>query len=151
MAGSPGHEPGPGGALPRPLVRRSTDLRLNQVSIHVADLARSIAFYEILGLRLIVSTGNPYARFECADGGTTFSLMETEKVEPGDTGLYFEVDNVAATVAALEAQGVVFDTPVTAEPWLWTEAWLRDPDGHRLCIYHAGKARRFPPWRLEAG
>ncbi|MEL7128069.1 MAG: VOC family protein [Pseudomonadota bacterium] len=128
--------------------RRPTDLRLNQVTIKVTDLHRSIAFYEILGLRLIVSTGNPYARFECADGGTTFSLSEVETVVPGATGLYFEVDNVAASVEALAAQGIVFDTPVTDESWLWTEAWFRDPDGHRLCIYHAGKNRRFPPWRL---
>lgn len=129
--------------------KKPTDLRLNQVSIKVRQLARSIAFYEIIGLKLIVATGNPYARFECGDGGTTFSLFEVDDVVPGETGLYFEVGNVAATVAALEARGIVFDTPVTEESWLWTEAWFRDPDGHRLCIYHAGKARRFPPWRLK--
>lgn len=127
--------------------KRSTDLRLNHISIKVSNLERSIAFYEILGLRLIVCTGNPYARFECADGGTTFSLSEAEQDEviPGDTGLYFEVGNVAATVAHLQARGLEFYTPVKEESWLWTEAWFRDPDGHQLCIYHAGKARRFPP------
>lgn len=129
--------------------KRPTDLRLNQITIKVADLSRSIAFYEILGLRLIVNTGSPYARFECGDGGTTFSLSEVQSVTPGDTGLYFEVSNIATTVKALSARGVVFDTPITREPWLWTEAWFRDPDGHRLCLYHAGKARRFPPWRLK--
>lgn len=130
--------------------KRATDLRLNQVTIKVSNLERAIAFYEILGLRLIVCTGNPYARFECADGGSTFSMSEVDgPVTPGETGLYFEVGNVAATVEALTARGVEFDTPVTEESWLWTEAWFRDPDGHRLCIYHAGKARRFPPWRLD--
>ncbi|MEM9263305.1 MAG: VOC family protein [Pseudomonadota bacterium] len=129
--------------------RKPTDLRLNQITIKVSNLDRSIAFYEILGLRLIVnSPGNQYARFECADGGTTFSLSEVETVVPGETGLYFEVDNVTATVDALKADGMVFDTPVTDESWLWTEAWFRDPDGHKLCIYRAGKARRFPPWRV---
>lgn len=131
--------------------KRPTDLRLNQITIKVTDIERSTAFYEILGLKLIVSSGNPYARFECGDGGTTFSLSEVEDgdVVPGDTGLYFEVGNVAATVEALSARGIVFETPVAKEPWMWTESWLRDPDGHRLCIYHAGKARRFPPWRLK--
>lgn len=131
--------------------KKPTDLRLNQVSIKVSNLERSIAFYEILGLKLIVSSGNPYARFECADGGTTFSLVEREEgeVTPGETGLYFEVGNVSATVEALQARGVEFETPVTSQSWLWTEAWFRDPDGHRLCIYHAGKNRRFPPWRLD--
>lgn len=129
--------------------RRPTDLRLNQITIKVTNLERSIAFYELLGLQLIVnSPGNHYARFECADGGTTFSLSEAASVMPGETGLYFEVDNVEATVDMLNMRGVEFDTPVTNEPWLWTEAWFRDPDGHRLCLYHAGKARRFPPWRV---
>ena len=132
-------------------LKKATDLRLNQVSIKVSNLECSIAFYEILGLKLIVCTGNSYARFECADGGTTFSLMKNESgpVTPGETGLYFEVGNVAATVEALKARGVEFNTPVTEESWLWTEAWFRDPDGHRLCLYHAGKNRRFPPWRLD--
>ena len=125
------------------------DLRLNQVTIKVTDLNRAKAFYQLLGLRLSVDSGNGYARFECADGGTTFSMSEVETVTPGETGLYFETENVAASVAALKARGVVFETPVTEESWLWTEAWFRDPDGHRLCIYHAGKARRFPPWRVD--
>jgi hydroxymethylpyrimidine/phosphomethylpyrimidine kinase len=32
--------------------------------------------------------------------------------------------------------------------WLWREAYLRDPAGNVLCIYHAGTNRRFPPWRI---
>lgn len=125
------------------------DLRLNQITIKVSELERSKSFYQILGLRLIVDSGNGYARFECADGATTFSMSQAGAVTPGETGLYFEVDDVAATVAALTARGVEFETPVTEETWLWTEAWFRDPDGHRLCIYHAGTARRFPPWRVD--
>ncbi|MEM6901405.1 MAG: VOC family protein [Pseudomonadota bacterium] len=130
--------------------RKPTDLRLNQITIKVSDLKRSIGFYRILGLRLIVdSPDSKYARFECADGGTTFSLSEVGHVDPGQTGLYFEVGNVASAVEDLKADGIEFDTPVTAQSWLWTEAWFRDPDGHRLCIYRAGKARRFPPWRVD--
>ena len=32
--------------------------------------------------------------------------------------------------------------------WLWREARLADPDGHRLCLFHAGENRKHPPWRL---
>jgi hydroxymethylpyrimidine/phosphomethylpyrimidine kinase len=32
--------------------------------------------------------------------------------------------------------------------WLWREAWLRDPAGNSICLYHAGDNRRFPPWRI---
>jgi hydroxymethylpyrimidine/phosphomethylpyrimidine kinase len=33
--------------------------------------------------------------------------------------------------------------------WLWREAWLKDPAGNEICIYHAGENRRLPPWRIE--
>jgi hypothetical protein len=33
-------------------------------------------------------------------------------------------------------------------PGLWREAYLHDPDGNVLCLYHAGNNRRFPPGRI---
>ena len=44
--------------------------------------------------------------------------------------------------------GVGFETDPTDQPWLWREAYLRDPDGHRLCLYFAGPNRLDPPWRI---
>ncbi|MEO1522796.1 MAG: hypothetical protein AAFU78_18740 [Cyanobacteria bacterium J06633_2] len=41
-----------------------------------------------------------------------------------------------------------FDSEPTDQPWLWREAHLRDPDGNRLILYHAGEYRKNPPWRL---
>ncbi len=35
-------------------------------------------------------------------------------------------------------------------PWLWREARLRDPDGHRLCLLRARENRKHPPWRLPS-
>ena len=73
-------------------------MRLNQVTASARDLAASIAFYEALGLRLIVRSDH-YARFECpdADGGEppTFSLHlapETQGVT--ETVVYFEEDDL---------------------------------------------------------
>ena len=43
----------------------------------------------------------------------------------------------------------MFDSGPEDQTWLWREAWLRDPDGNRLCLYHAGNNRRFPPWRVK--
>jgi hydroxymethylpyrimidine/phosphomethylpyrimidine kinase len=54
---------------------------------------------------------------------------------------------VAAEVQRLIAAGIKIDSPPVAQSWLWTESWLRDPAGNRICVYHAGEARRFPPWR----
>ena len=36
------------------------------------------------------------------------------------------------------------------QSWQWYEAWLRDPAGNQVCIFHAGNVRRYPPWRIDA-
>ena len=48
-------------------------MRLNQITAAATDLEHSIAFYELLGLRLIVKSPH-YARFELPRGEATFSL-----------------------------------------------------------------------------
>jgi hypothetical protein len=50
----------------------------------------------------------------------------------------------------LTAAGLSFDTPPTDQPWLWREARLRDPDGNPLCLFHAGRNRIDPPWKVDA-
>jgi hydroxymethylpyrimidine/phosphomethylpyrimidine kinase len=62
--------------------------------------------------------------------------------------IYFECADLDARVAALKAEGIVFDTGPVDQDWLWREAWLSDPAGVRLCFYHAGENRRYPPWRI---
>jgi uncharacterized glyoxalase superfamily protein PhnB len=75
-------------------------------------------------------------------------------LEQGEVGthhtasIHFEVDDVDATVAELEQRGLVFTQPPTDQSYLWREAVLLDPDGHRVFIYHAGVNRLDPPWRL---
>ncbi len=127
-------------------------MRLNQITAAARDLAASIVFYEALGLRLIVKADH-YARFECpdADGGepATFSLhLDPDAAGVTATSVYFEEDDLDAAVDRLKAAGLVFDSDPVDQRWLWREAWLRDPSGNRVCLYRAGEARRFPPWRL---
>ena len=52
-------------------------------------------------------------------------------------------------VAELRKKGVIFELEPTDQDWLWREAYLRDPAGNKLCIYHAGENRRNPPWRVK--
>lgn len=122
---------------------------LNQVTVGCTDLEASVAFYRGLGLRQIVSNPPDYARFECPVGGATFSLHRVDRV-PRDSGtvVYFEVEDLDARVAALEASGLRFESGPRDQPWLWREAYLRDPAGNLVCLYFAGDARRNPPWRL---
>lgn len=122
-------------------------MKLNQVTVEVADIARATAFYQRLGFELIVSTDH-YARFLCP-GGATFSVHVADDVRPGGTLIYFECEDLDARVAALKAEGVVFDSGPADQRWLWREARLRDPDGNRLCLYFAGENRVDPPWRLK--
>ncbi len=129
-------------------------MQLNQVTIPCVDYAASVAFYQALGLKLIVDAPPRYARLECAEGEggappATLSLHQAEPSErPAYPRVYFEVDDVQAEVDRLKQLGISCG-PVRAESWLWTEARLEDPAGNAVCLYHAGEARRFPPWRVE--
>jgi len=125
-------------------------MRLNQVTVPALDLARSIAFYQALGLKLIVESDS-YARFEVGDGTDTFSLHVTKDASGAANGphVYFECDDLDARVAELKAKGIAFDNDPKDQSWLWREAWLTDPAGVKLCLYAAGENRRYPPWRLE--
>ena len=62
--------------------------------------------------------------------------------------IYFEVDDVLATVKELQQKGIIFETETKVQTWLWTESCLKDPDGNTIIIYHAGENRKNPPWRL---
>ena len=48
----------------------------------------------------------------------------------------------------LQQQGIKFDLEPTDQRWGWREAHLRDPDGNRLILFHAGEFRKNPPWRV---
>jgi catechol 2,3-dioxygenase-like lactoylglutathione lyase family enzyme len=124
-------------------------MRLNQVTVSARDLDASIQFYRTLGLRLIVKSDH-YARFECPDGGSTFSLhLDPDARGVSETTVYFENDDLDGEVRRLKAAGIAFDSDPADQRWLWREAYLRDPAGNRICLYKAGEIRRFPPWRLK--
>ena len=124
-------------------------MELNQVTVPCTDYEASVAFYRKLGLAQIVDSPPRYARFE-SSAGSTLSVHAVERgAAPGATTVYFEVDNVDETVSAIKARGLEFETDPVDQEWLWREAYLRDPAGNLICLYHAGENRRFPPWRIE--
>lgn len=126
-------------------------MNLNQVTLPCSDLERSVTFYRRLGFVQIVSSPPRYARFECPEGGATFSLHHAPAIA-AESGVmvYFECSDVDTTCETLARQGVEFELAPTDQPWLWREAHLRDPDGNRICLYQAGENRRFPPWRIPS-
>ena len=122
-------------------------MRLNQVTVTVADVEAAIAFYRALGLKLIVKSPH-YARFECPEGESTFSIHLGEVPAAPSTVVYFENEQLDAVVKSLKHAGIEFDAEPADQRWLWREARLRDPSGNPICLFHAGENRLNPPWRL---
>lgn len=120
---------------------------LNQVTLPVLDMEEARAFYRRMGFLQIVDSPH-YARFECPDGGASFSLsLETEAFNNG-TVVYFEHRELDELVAQLIDKGFVFDQMPMDMRYLWREAILHDPSGNKIKLYRAGENRLNPPWRV---
>ena len=124
-------------------------MNLNQVTVPSSDVAASVAFYKELGLIEIVEDLPKYARFQCPDGGSTFSIHYTDQSHtPSAIVVYFECQHLDDRVLELKRRGIKFDTDPVDQPWLWREVHLRDPYGNNICLYYAGENRLNPPWRI---
>ncbi|HEU4704920.1 MAG TPA: bifunctional hydroxymethylpyrimidine kinase/phosphomethylpyrimidine kinase [Sphingomicrobium sp.] len=123
--------------------------RLNQVTVTGTDYERSVAFYRSLGLKQIVANPPDYARFETAGGATLSVQIDPEETVSATTAIYLECDDLDERVERIARTGVPFEHGPRNQPWMWREARLRDPDGNIIFLYHAGEARRFPPWRID--
>ncbi|HEX8535565.1 MAG TPA: VOC family protein [Allosphingosinicella sp.] len=138
-------------ALPKAVAGDSRDrkatLRLNQVTVPAEDYELSCSFYRDLGLKQIVAAPPRYARFE-ASNGATFSIHVDGSTASAGTVVYFETNDVDRLIELLERGGAEVLSPAQDQPWLWREARLKDPAGNIICLYTAGRNRRFPPWRL---
>ncbi len=125
-------------------------MNLNQITIPSLDLNKSIPFYEKLGLKLIVEALPNYARFECPDGNSTFSIHQTEKLPQGDgIYVYFECEDLDDKVSNLISKGIQFDQLPKNERWLWREARLKDLDGNQIILFYGGDNRLNPPWHID--
>ena len=128
--------------------------RLNQHTVPLVDYAASVAFYEMLGLKLIVNAPPRYARFELPerDGAepSTFSIEWVDGWTGGDwPQIWFESDRLDDLVAELKANGLVLESEPQVLSYLWRVAHLRGQAGNRVTPCHAGENRRNPPRRLK--
>jgi catechol 2,3-dioxygenase-like lactoylglutathione lyase family enzyme len=125
-------------------------MNLNQITIPSIDLTKSIAFYQMIGLNLIVESLPHYARFECIVGNSTFSIHLVQEL-PNENGIwvYFECENLGQYVNELMRKGIVFEEMPNDKSWLWREARLKDPDNNQLILYYAGNNRLNPPWKIK--
>ncbi len=125
-------------------------MNLNQITVPSLDLNKSVPFYQQLGLRLIVNSIPNYARFECPQGNSSFSIHQAEQLPSGDgIWVYFECDNLDEYVRQLQENGIEFEELPNDKRWLWREARLKDPDRNQIILYFAGENRLSPPWRIK--
>ncbi len=124
-------------------------MKLNHVTLIVADLERSILFYKTLGLIPIVYAPPRYARLQCPASDVTLSVEVTgESALSPRAQLYFECADLDHTVLQLKEKGMVFWQDPTDMDYLWREARLKDPDGHDIRLYFAEENRLNPPWKI---
>jgi len=125
-------------------------MNLNQVTILSERTVETVEFFEKLGLTRIVDSLPRYARLECPDGESTLSVNIAENIVANQNiTLYFECTDLDGEVERLKSLGLKFDQDPTDEPWLWRQAYLRDPNGNKICLFHAGENRKNPPWRVS--
>ena len=130
-------------------MRLSIKMNLNQVTIYSSQSRELAEFYQKLGLKIIVDSLPRYARMTCPDGEATLSVHAADEVPVNSSiVLYFECEDLDEKVAELKAQGLEFEQEPLDQTWLWREAYLRDPAGNRICLFHAGENRQNPPWKV---
>jgi catechol 2,3-dioxygenase-like lactoylglutathione lyase family enzyme len=132
--------------MPRTAESAETLLAASQVTcmLPVKDLERARRFYE-QSLRLVPLGARPDGKFIYKVGDTELALFpRPEGTKAEHTALSFRVDDIAAAIAVLKAQGVVFDDydlpgfkTVEHVCVLGSEkaAWFRDPEGNILCLH----------------
>jgi hydroxymethylpyrimidine/phosphomethylpyrimidine kinase len=127
--------------------KEQAGVAFNHAMIYTARLPEALGFYrDALGFRVVDMYPGAYARLTSPAGSTTIALHVMDAGQVMDTRaeglrLYFEVNGLDAFCDALAAKGVAFDQMPKDMPWGWKHAYLRDPDGHEISLYWAGKAR----------
>jgi len=123
--------------------------RLGIVTLGVADLSRSIAFYDALGWERCGSSSDEIAWFRTADAHIGLfpwhELAEDARLpaEPrapfGGIPLAINVEaatDVATFLDAAVAAGATLLKPATGMDWGGTSGYFADPDGHPWEIAH---------------
>ena len=111
-------------------------LRFDHLRLPVTDLARSRAWYlGTLGLTVEFEVPDRQTvALQDGEGFTIFLQQAPAAVAPGGCALWFQVDDVAATVAAWADRGVRFGHGPQQTYWGYG-AELVDPDGYLIRLW----------------
>jgi catechol 2,3-dioxygenase-like lactoylglutathione lyase family enzyme len=118
-------------------------MKLAGVCLITKSVPALAAFYaRVLGVQAVGDDTHAELRTEGA-GLAIFSVAGMEGMAPGSTRgagvggvtLMFEVKDVDAEYARLQALGVTFIKPPQTHPWGSRSFWFRDPDGNIVDLY----------------
>ena len=114
--------------------------------LHVADIARSLRFYELLGFETIDTQGDGdqlgWARMHCEGGAIMFLAAEPGHASPPALMLVMYAPDLAELREHLLANGIKASA-ITYPGYMPSgEINFRDPDGNFLSICHWGKAEQ---------
>jgi catechol 2,3-dioxygenase-like lactoylglutathione lyase family enzyme len=127
---------------------------LSHITLLVSDIPRSKAFYQALGLELIVDAAH-YCRFRAnldGQGSQTLSISHSLGPIGASCHVGFEFASPEALDAyadLLQSRGFVLAEHPQDRSWLWRDVILHDPDGHEILLLYAGDNKLNPPWRVE--
>jgi glyoxylase I family protein len=114
---------------------------MEHCAIFAADSAALKDFYvEVMGLKVIVeSGGTPPGYFLADDAGMALEIIGRPAGEPAVNQRWvshvaFWVDDFAASRAALERRGMVFETDTVVANETMQTAFFKDPEGNRCQI-----------------
>ncbi len=108
--------------------------RISAVTLHIAAMARSVAFYEALGFNRLY--GGPEAAFTSFRAGGGFLNLQLDAASPSPHVVWgrviFWVGDVDAMYERALAAGLRTETAPADAPWGERYFHIRDPDGHEL-------------------
>ncbi|MCU1391666.1 MAG: lactoylglutathione lyase family protein [Ilumatobacteraceae bacterium] len=108
-----------------------TVMGVHHVAIGVTDVEESIAFYGLLGLTPLPRPDFGFPGAWLQAGGQQVHLLQTATVPPGAENHYaFLVEDLDATVAHLNANGVDARVSGRRTPGAGYQAFLKDPSGN---------------------
>lgn len=112
--------------------------QIGQIAIPVAEIERSVAFYQnVLGLKFLFKAPPGLGFFDC--GGVRLMLDASSKEQLGKCSiLYFKVDDINTAYTEYGSRGLAFEnkpTLVTKMPdhELWM-VFFRDPDKNLMAF-----------------
>jgi methylmalonyl-CoA/ethylmalonyl-CoA epimerase len=113
--------------------------RIGQIAVVVQDLDRAVAFYrDALGLRFLFQAPPKLAFFDCGGVRLMLDVPEEAEFKHSSSILYYRVDDIQGTWAALRGRGVEFrDEPHLVARMPDHELWMaffRDTEGNTLAL-----------------